>query len=60
MRKTQILINKHVFFRLMCEFWYDYVESKYVEKAKQCYIDTGSFIVCIKKDDIYKDIAEDV
>ena len=44
----------------MCEFWYDYVESKYVEKAKQCYIDTGSFIVCIKKDDIYKDIAEDV
>ena len=43
MRKTQILINKHVFFRLsmlqlskilMCEFWYDYVESKYVEKAK--------------------------
>ena len=51
----------------MCEFWYDYVATKYVENAKQCYMDTGSFIVkkcfmrkCTKTDDIYKDIAEDV
>ena len=33
---------------------------KYDEKAKLCYMDTDSFIVYIKPDDIYKDIAEDV
>ena len=45
---------------LMHEFWYDYLKSKYDEKTKLCYIDTDSFIVYIKKDNIYKDIAEDV
>ena len=45
---------------LMYEFWYDYVKPKYGEKAKLCYMDTDSFIVYIKTDDIYKDIAEDV
>ena len=44
----------------MYEFWYDYVKPKYGEKAKLCYMDTNSFIVYIKTDDIYKDIAEDV
>ena len=39
---------------LMYEFWYGYV------KAKLCYMNTDSFIVYIKTDDIYKDIAEDV
>ena len=45
---------------LMYEFWYDYVKPKYVERVKLCYMDTNSFIVYIKTDDIYKDIAEDV
>ena len=36
------------------------VKLKYGEKAKLCYMDTGSSIVHIKIDDIYKDIAEDV
>ena len=45
---------------LMYEFWYDYVKPKYGEKVKLCYMDTDSFIVYIKTDDIYKDIAEDV
>ena len=45
---------------LMHEFWYDYVKPKYGEKAKLCYMDTGSFIVYIKTDGIYKDIVEDV
>ena len=31
-----------------------------MEKPKLCYIDRDSFIVHIKIDDIYKDIAEDV
>ena len=44
----------------MYEFWYDYVKPKYSEKAKLCFMDTDNFIVYIKKDDIYKDIAEDV
>ena len=43
----------------MYEFWYDYIKPKYGEKAKVCYMDTGSFIVYLKSDDIYKDIAED-
>ena len=42
---------------LIYEFWYDYVEPNYGEKAKLCYMDTDSFIVYIKTDDIYKDIA---
>ena len=45
---------------LRYEFWYDYVKPKGGEQAKLCYMDTDSFIVYIKTDDIYKDIAEDV
>ena len=43
----------------MHEFWYDYVQPKYEENAKLCYMDTDSFIVHVKTDDIYKDIVED-
>ena len=42
----------------MCEFWYDYVKPKHREKAKLSYMVTDSFIVYIKIDEIYKDIAE--
>ena len=45
---------------LMYEFWYDIVKPRYGEKWKLCYMDTDGFIVYIKTDDIYKDIAEDV
>ena len=37
-----------------------FCKAKNGEKAKLYYMDTGSFIVYIKTDDIYKDIAEDV
>ena len=40
------------------EFQYDYVKPKYGEKTKLCYMDTHSFIVNIKKKDIYIDIAK--
>ena len=69
MRKAEILINKPVYLGLsilelskilMYEFWYDYAKPKYGEKAKLCYMDTGSFIVYTKTDYIYKKIAEDV
>ena len=68
MRKTQILMNKPVYLGLsildlsktvMYEFWYDYVKPKYGENTKLRYMDTDSFIVHVKTDDIYKDIAKD-
>ena len=43
----------------MYEFPHIYLKSKDNEKAKLCFMDTDSFIVYIKTDDIYKDIAED-
>ena len=43
---------------LMYKFWYDYIKPKYGEKGSLCYMDADSFIVYIKVDDIYKDIAE--
>ena len=43
---------------LMYEFWYNYVKPKYGEKGKLCYMDTDTFIVYIKTDYIYKDIAD--
>ena len=45
---------------LMHEFRYDYVKPNYGEKAELCYMDTDSFIVYIKTDNFYKNIAEDV
>ena len=44
----------------MYEFCYDNVKQKYGEKVKLCYIDTDSFIVYLRTDDFYKDIAENV
>ena len=44
----------------MYDFWYNYIKGKYGEKANICYMDTGSFNVHLKTDDIYKDIAGDV
>ena len=67
MKKTQILIISPIYLGLsildlsktvIYEFWYDYVKPKYGENAKMCYIDTDSFIVHVKTDDIHKDIAE--
>ena len=37
---------------LIYEFCYYYVEPKYCENAKLCYMDTDTFIVYLKKDDI--------
>ena len=68
MKKVEKLMNEPVYLRhstlelskiLTYEFWYNYVKPKYAEKANLCYMDTESFTVYIKTDDIYKDIAED-
>ena len=43
-----------------CKFWYDYVKLKYGENAKPFYMDTDSFIIHLKADNIYKDIPKHV
>ena len=62
MRKFQILINKSVYLGfprlelskiVIHEFRYDYLKPNYCEKAKLCYMDTGSFFVHVKTNDIY-------
>ena len=46
--------------KLMFEFWYDYVKPKYQHYAKLCYMDTDSFIIHIKTEDVCKNIANDI
>ena len=46
--------------KVMYELWYDYIKSKYQQNAKICYMDTDSFIINIKTEDVYEDIADDV
>ena len=45
---------------LMYKFWYDYIKPKYKDKEKVCYTDTDSFIIHMKIEYFYKDIANDV
>ena len=69
MRKTRILMNNPAYLGLstfdlsktiMYEFWYDYVKPNYGVNAKLYFMDTDSFIVYAKTDDVYKDIVEEV
>ena len=69
MRKRKVKINNPVYLgfsileiskTLMYEFWYDYMKPKYGDNVKLCYMDTDSFIMHIKTEDLYKDIANDV
>ena len=45
---------------LMYEFSYDYIKPKYQNNAEVRYLDTDSFIIYIKTEDVYEDIADDV
>ena len=69
MKKTKVKMNMSVYLglskleigkTLMYEFWYNYVKPKYGDNVKLCYMDTDSFIMNIKAEDSYKDIADDV
>ena len=69
MKKTKVKMNKPLYLgmlilyisrTLMYEFWYDYIKPKYQDKAKLCYMDTDSFVIHIKTEDFYEDIANDV
>ena len=45
---------------LMYEFQYDYIKPRYQNNAILCYMDTDSFIIDIKTENFYKDIANDI
>ena len=69
MKKTKVKMNKPIYLGLsileiskilMYEFWYDYMKLKYDNNVKLCYMDTDSFIIDIKTNDFYKDIANNV
>ena len=45
---------------LIYQFWYDYTNPKYGDRAKLCYTDTNSFIIYIKTEDFSEDISNDV
>ena len=69
MKKTKVKMNKPVYVglsileiskTLMYEFWCDYMNPKYGNNVKLCYMDMDSFIMNIKTNDFYEDIANDV
>ena len=69
MNKTRVKMNKPIYLGLsildiskilMYELCYDYVKQKYNNNVKLCYMDTDSFVMNIKTEDFYKDIANDV
>ena len=69
MNKTRVKINKPIYLGLsildiskivMYEFWYDYMKPRYNDNVKLCYMDTDSFVINIKTNDFYEDIANDV
>ena len=69
MKKTKVKMNKPIYLGLsileiskilMYQFWYDYMKPKYGNNVKLCYMDTDSFIMNIKTNDFYENIANDV
>ena len=66
MNKTRVKMNKPIYLGLsildiskilMYEFWYDYMKPNYGYDVKLCYMDTDGFIMNIKTEHFYKDIA---
>ena len=69
MKKAKVKMNKPIYLglsileiskTLMYEIWYDHMKPKYNDNVKLCYMDTDSFIMNIKTNDFYEDIANDV
>ena len=68
MKKTKILMNKPVYVgqavlpcskTLMYEFWYDYLNPKYGDQVKLCYMNIDNFIFKVERDGFYKDTLPD-
>ena len=69
MKKVELKVNKPIYLgqaildiskMLKYEFWDDCIKPKYGDKARLCYTDTDSFVINIKTEDFYNDIASDV
>ena len=61
-KKTRVKIAKPLYLgmsilsiskMLMYEFWYDFINPKYGDRAKLCYTDTDSFIIYSKIEDFF-------
>ena len=69
MKKTSLTMNKPVYLgmcildlskTIMYNFHYNYIKSKYGDKAKLLFSDTDSLMYEIQTEDFYKDISGDV
>ena len=69
MQKTKVYYNKPIYLgmsildlskNLMYDFHYNYVKTKYGDKAELLFTDTDSLMYEIQTEDFYKDIADDV
>ena len=69
MKKTSLTMNKPVYLgmcildlskTIMFDFHYNYIKSKYGDKAKLLFSDTDSLMCEIETEDFYKDISGDV
>ena len=69
MKKTEVKMNKPIYLGLsildisktnMHEFWYGYIKPNYGDRAKLCYTDADSFVIYVKTEDFYEDIASDI
>ena len=69
MMRIKVIMNKPIYLGLsildlskilMYEFWYDCIKPKFQNNVMLCYMDTDSYVINIKTEDFYKDIADDV
>ena len=65
MKKTKVKMDKPIYLGLsileiskilIYEFWYDYMKPKYNDNVRLCYMDTDSFVMHIKTNDIASDV----
>ena len=45
---------------LMYDYWYNEMKPKYEDRIRLCYMDNDSFIMHIKTEHFFKDIADDL
>ena len=64
MKKLKEIMNEPVYLglsvleiskTLMYDCWYDYIKPKYKDNAKLSYMDTDSFTIDTKIEDVYKE-----
>ena len=68
-KKTKVKMNKPIYLGMllldisktfMYEFLDNSIKPKYQDKAKRCYMDTDRFVIHIKTEYFYENIANDV